>query len=401
MFYKIWKSLRFFALIFAASCLVTGCELPTTVEEGQTKISASTDRAPQPGGGATVCNPFGGEAVGAHNGLRASLYHLPDHLPHYERVNDYLANGERLPATLFFDQLNVPTRPFDSGFVTTEGAVLRTPRGDTLYEWFGLRFESELRLTAGDTRGRYQLAVLADDGAIVNVKDSTAWRSLVDSDGTHATRLSVARTPIVLDAEARIPIDVRYFQGPRYHIALQLLWREWPANDQWQDPLDGAEGNYLFFNSDYQPSLPQTAYQQLLSRGWRPVPAKNFFLPDQLTVNPCPPAEPEEPTEEPTEEPGTPPVSGAWQIEGFDASTTTTTANVIWQTTGAPTSTLVRWGLSPGMLTMSTSAGFALVETHLIEVTGLQPGTAYYFQAESTDASGRMVRSPVIHKATK
>jgi hypothetical protein len=244
--------------------------------------------------------------------------------------------------------------------------------------------------------------VLADDGAIVNVKDSTAWRALVDSDGTHATRLSVARTPIALHDGSRIPLEVRYFQGPRYHIALQLLWREWPADDQWQDPLDGAEGNYLFFNSDYRPSLPQTAYQQLLSRGWRPVPAKNFFLPDQLTTNPCPPAEPEEPNEDPGSDPDDPPAQGGeWGIAGFDASTTATTANLIWQTTGTPTSTLVRWGLSPSMLNDSTSAGFARVETHQVEITGLRPGTSYYFQAESTDAAGRVVLSPVIQKATK
>jgi hypothetical protein len=402
MKFKHLKIRCFLSLSLMLPPLLTGCELPTAVEEDETKVEVTPlqtvpdDASPVTG---TVCNPFGGGSVGRNQGLKGELYHLPETLPRYGNVESYLQNGSKVEATLFFDQINIPTRPFDKGFSTTEGQVLRTPSGDTLYEWFALRFDSVLKLTAQDRPGRIQLGLLSDDGAVLRGKVNGAWQTLVDNDGTHATRFKIGRTPLDMGIATELPLDFRYFQGPRMHIAAMILWREWPEEaGAWLDPLEGAAGNDLFFDSNQTPSAPRDAYHQLLARGWKPVPAANFFLPAAAPSNPCPET-PDLPTdEEETEEPA--PI-GNIMISGFDGTTTATTAFLIWQTPGYASTTKVYWGTSPANLVQEVELGTSTTIVHQIEIRNLSPLTTYYFRAESTDANGNTVSSGVIQKKTK
>lgn len=415
---KLLKTGCFFLIAFFILPLLTGCEelaVEQKVKEGETEIGLAPRVPEVPLGNAegAVCDPFGGGSVGRDQGLTAELFHLPSSLPRYEEVSSYLSNGTKLDATLYFNQVNVPTRPFDAGFTTLEGETLKTPNGDTLYEWFAIRFQSTVKLTNNDRPGKVQFALLADDGAIMKGKVDGQWRTIVDNDGTHATRFAISRTPVEMTAASELPIELQYYQGPRLHIAAVVLWREWPeGNNAWKDSLDGSAGNELFFDSTKTPSRPQQAYKDLLARGWKPVPAENFFLPNQAPANPCPPpAEPEDPTEptdpngpvdpnEPVEE--TPdPSTVEFAVFGFDGTTTTTTANFIWQTIGVPSTTKIYWGTSETNLTQQANLGGAKVTTHGIQVTGLDPATDYYFRAESTDDYGRTVQSVVIRKATK
>ena len=416
MLRKLRKVILFSALSQFLALSLSGC-LATTVEEGETLIEAVPDQELPPPGtepvGGTVCNPFGGGSAGRDQGLKGELFYLPPNLPKYQNVSSYIENGTRVDATLYFDQVNVPTRPFDAGFITTAGEVMQTPTGDTLYEWFGIRFQSKIRLTNQDLAGKYQFALLADDGAVMLEKlaDGTT-RTIVNNDGEHATKFKVATQPITLDHNGELPIEVRYYQGPRMHIAAMVLWREWPeAPNAYKDPLDGASGNDKFFNSGVSPSQPLAAYQDLLARGWRPVPAANFFLPSEVPANPCPeePAEePEEPTdpndptdpgEEEPQEPQQP--TGPWVIQGFDGTTTTNSASLIWTTNGMATTTKVYYGLSEENLDRSVDLGTATTQVHSVAVTGLQSATTYYFRAESRDSSGKVLQSAVIHKTTK
>ncbi|HEX4924650.1 MAG TPA: hypothetical protein VFV50_11210, partial [Bdellovibrionales bacterium] len=186
-------------------------------------------------------------------------------------------------------RLFVPTRPFDRGFTTQSGSTLRTENGDTLYEYFALQLESQLKLGAQDTHvGNYQLALLADDGATVHIRSApgAAAELLIDNDDVHPTRFKVATQPVYFDRNTRKPVEIRYFQGPRYHISLIMMWRPWPANPaEVADPLDGYTSNDDFFDSTQNPPAPQARYQELLNRGWRPLNADNYLLREGL--NPC------------------------------------------------------------------------------------------------------------------
>lgn len=246
----------------------------------------------------TVCDPFdngGGQGGGttAQNGLIAGLYSLQDG-SQYSSVWDFQTHGTLSDVTLFFSQINVPTRPFDAGFATQSGTVLEDPNGDPLHEWFSLHFESNIRLAAGDTAGKYQFAVMSDDGAIFQIDTGAGFSTLINNDGTHATKLACSLTGIDLQPGQNLPIKFDYFQGPRMHIALILLWREFPTGNvpfAINDSACGQSGNSLFFDSTTTPSTPQATYNGMLARGWRPVPAQNFFLTDGSTgggvTNPC------------------------------------------------------------------------------------------------------------------
>lgn len=420
MLRKLRKVILFSALSQFLALSLSGC-LATAVEEGETTIEVVPDQELPPPGtepvGGTVCNPFGGGSAGRDQGLKGELFYLPPNLPHYQNVSAYIENGTRVDATLYFDQVNVPTRPFDAGFITTAGEVMKTPTGDTLYEWFGIRFESKIRLTNQDVAGKYQFALIADDGAVLLEKLADgSTRTLVNNDGEHATKFKIATQPVTLDHNGELPIEVRYYQGPRMHIAAMVLWREWPeGTDAYKDPLDGVSGNDTFFNSGVSPSQPQVKYQQLLARGWRPVPAANFFLPSEVPANPCP-EQPEDPTDpvDPTDptnptdpvdptDPGTenPQPTGPWVIQGFDGTTTANSTSLIWTTNGVATTTKVYYGLSATNLDRSVDLGSATTQVHSVAVTGLTSGTTYYFRAESRDANGKVETSTVIAKTTK
>jgi hypothetical protein len=246
----------------------------------------------------TVCDPFGGEGESAGSeighGLVATLKYLTDDMPRYTSVNDYQKFGLPVDASFYFNHINTPTRAFTAGFLNQNGDALARPDGTLLFEYFSLHFQGQLQMPKGMATKRYQFAFLADDGAILNVDTGRGLEPLINGDGFHATQMFCASSPITLSSTQGIPIVLDYFQGPRYHISLVLMFREW--TDQTSagsafdahDPLCGAQGNDLFFDSSTVPSTPQTAYMDLLSRGWQVVPASYFYLPgNPPPPNPC------------------------------------------------------------------------------------------------------------------
>ncbi len=183
--------------------------------------------------------------------------------------------------------LNVPTRDFTEGFPNANGQLL-TFNGSVLLEWFALFMESEIQLGPQDAPGSYQLALLADDGAVLSIKapGNDSFVQFINDDGTHPTTMACATTPLVLNSYDTVPMQLEYYQGPRYQIALQLLWRPWPTSGSAVDPLCGTSGNYQFFDPDNIPSTPEQNYLNLESRGWKPLTSSNYVIPNGGS-NPC------------------------------------------------------------------------------------------------------------------
>lgn len=402
-----WKSFWFWLILCLCAPLLTGCELPTTVAAGNSTVTVDNSRTTtDPQVSNPVCNPLGGStSLGGQHGLKADLYYLDSSLPHYNNVADYLTNGTKLDATLFFDQVNVPTRPFDSGFITTQGSVITTPQGNTLYEWFAIDFTTILKLTDGDTVGNKQFALLADDGAVLEQKVNDHWETVVDNDGTHGTKFVVARAPVALDAQSALNLRLRYYQGPRFHIAAVLMWRDWPtAHGAWLDPADGQTGNDMYFDSTHSPSVAKSAYNNLLARGWKPIPAANFFLTNGATVNPCPPDPVATNTGTSTAtstSTSTSTSTATLAITAFDGVTSADSADLIWQTEGVPADGKIHWGLSSAQLDNVVVESGSTNTVHQVHVGSLQGATQYFFQAESTDSAGNTVKSSILRKVTK
>lgn len=68
-----------------------------------------------------------------------------------------------------------------------------------------------------DPEGDYQIALLADDGAVLQASDTGAgFTTLIDNDGTHPTKMACASRTVHMSRDSRIPIKLDYYQGPRY-----------------------------------------------------------------------------------------------------------------------------------------------------------------------------------------
>lgn len=235
----------------------------------------------------TVCDPLDGDdnPGAARGGLQGQLYYLTPDMPRFTTVEDYV-HAIDTGTTVFLNDVNVPTRMFDRGFPTADGSLLRVGN-DTLVEWFELFLETQIKLDAGDLPGRYQLAMIADDGAVFEIMQNGNFVRHVDDDGTHSSRLACASSTLTFDSTTRIPARVKYYQGPRTEIALMLLWRPVTDDGITAEPLCGATGQNLYFEYHNNPSTPQQAYLDLLSRGWAPLKPGNFELPGNNRVNPC------------------------------------------------------------------------------------------------------------------
>ncbi len=360
-------------MLFALSVSLMGCPEEGTVTEGST----TGDFIAPPPAEDTVCEPFDGETLpgAAHHGVKGILYYRGINDPPFTSVDDYFANGVLLPdALLYLNQLHIPTRPFDRGFVTQAGEPLQTPEGDMLYEWFAVHFSGRLTLAPDQPEGLYEFSLLADDGAIMRVDDGSGnMQILVNNDGTHSTRMGCTSAAVYLDHQNPVPFVVDYNQGPRYHIALVVLMRPYGSPT---DPSCGTQGNSLFFDSTQDPPVPKPAYDAILSRGWTPVAPANYLLPEESETNPCNQVAP--------------------IITNVAAGAINqTSVTVSWVTDIFATSQVQITNAANGNI-ITTPIDTNYVQLHSKKVTGLTPNTLYRVRAISQSSSGLSTQSVEI-----
>ena len=135
------------------------------------------------------------------HGLIGQLY-VPDY-PLYK-----MPNFEELTPIYTFAtaKIDVSPRNFTSGFPT--------PKKQNIIENFAILFKAKLAL---HTPGVYTFELYSDDGAKLYIDG----KLVVDNDGVHDPRNR--RLSIKLAAGFH-PIEIHYFQGPRYQIALQWYY---------------------------------------------------------------------------------------------------------------------------------------------------------------------------------
>ena len=227
------------------------------------------------------------------NGLKANLYYYDDAqlargLP--QQSSDFLQNGILAPADFFFRQLYTPTRAFDKGFALDDGSMITKSDGTPLFEYFSLRFKAVFKFPQGTATKNMQFAIISDDGAVLAVEDPVTQLMVtaINNDGTHGSKMGCGSSPIQISADTALPFELQYFQGPRFHIALILMWREWTGSSfDPNDPWCGQAGNSLYFDSTQTPSAPTAAWNDLMTR-WQVVPPDVYFLSSDNSVdNPC------------------------------------------------------------------------------------------------------------------
>ncbi len=269
-----------------------------TVDEivyGPLKISSSSG---------FVCSAFGSITVPSEkSGLKTELRYLSSAstLPVAEKnaflsteyFNDSNDNFIKAPETLYLSELNVPERAFTSGFTSADGRLLKDNKGSALFEYFGLRMESILKLGANDAEGYYELSTISDDGTVLQIKENNEWVDLVSNDGAHSTKMGCAKKKIYFDKASRIPVRIYYNQGPRVSIANVLVWNyrgtgltasaDLVADDVIHAYCGKSSNQYYWSEST---SAPGPWIIKVFEANWKVLAQDNFLLPDN-EVNPC------------------------------------------------------------------------------------------------------------------
>lgn len=313
----------------------------------------------------TVCDPFGGVSSNTlDQGIKASLHYRISGMPRMYSSLDYVSFARKSEQKLFFADINVPTRKFENGFSTQANDVLKDDENNRLIEYFGVKFETIFKLSANDEEGDYEFALLSDDGvtlkSITGTKENPVITDIIKSEGDHPTKMGCASKSIRMTYDTALPLELTYYQGPRYHISNVMLMRK--ADVAGQDVECGKGGNNYFFNEN--DSQPKQAYKDLIARGWKVVPKENFFIPKAESYNPC--------------IVGTVPV-----ISNFKVNEVITFGVFLsWQTDVFATSQVKLINKATGEVILTNSDNY-LRKSHSVQVGGLQSGATYTAQAVS------------------
>jgi PA14 domain len=130
-------------------------------------------------------------------GLRGQIYHIKRDSPRLPNLRKLKPVG-----TIYTTSLNVPPQMFDEGF----------PGVSKRYEWFAIDYTGRFWVRSP---GFYRFVLTSDDGSKLFIDD----KLIIDNDGQHPP---LDRYGEVELAEGIHRIEVEYFQGPRFHVALVL-----------------------------------------------------------------------------------------------------------------------------------------------------------------------------------
>lgn len=251
-----------------------------------------------------ICDPLKDETeeILLGHGLVGKLYDgAPNKIEHF---SDLLTKGTPVDGLIYMSKLNIPTRKFDKGFPREDGSMVMNNMGQILHEYFGIEFTGQLELQPGDEAGYYEVGLLADDGVILDIQSANESVSIISGDHYTPTKFFCSNSLVRMEPGKSVPIRLRYFQGPRYHVALIMIWRKVQSLDgetamliknQLKQPLKetrcGIAGNNFFFDPESN-SHPQMEYLDLLDPTkrvvpWEVVKHKNFRLPAGYSNQQC------------------------------------------------------------------------------------------------------------------
>jgi hypothetical protein len=236
-----------------------------------------------------VCDPLTGGQTKQTNyskGIKAELFYKNSQQPRMYKSTDYIQFAQKSEQNIFLSDMNVPTRMFTEGFANRAGQTLNDDQGQKLIEYFGLKMMTNIILSAADEEGFYEFALLSDDGTTMSLKSGSADipdQVLIQNDGDHPTKMGCSSRTLKMRRSVMAPVEVTFYQGPRYHIAHVLIWRK--STEAGKDSLCNQLGNNLFFNPDHN-SDPMQAFKDLQSRGWKILTPDNFMM-AQTDYNPC------------------------------------------------------------------------------------------------------------------
>lgn len=218
-----------------------------------------------------ICNPLGDGPAdpttpidpiknASELGLIANLYEGQNGWASLDR---YFIEGYKHPTAIYFSNFNVTPRSFSQGFNFSENDFLKNKAGNRLIEWFAIEAKGQLALPESATEGYYHITTISDDGIEVKIDD----KAIISHKGTHAPVIDCANALVKLTKDDAAEFQLRYFQGPRYQIALMTFIKkvEDPTTFNKKEAC-GTKGN--------AESLKKLGYT-VIAPQWFKLPANN------------------------------------------------------------------------------------------------------------------------------
>lgn len=249
-----------------------------------------------------ICEPLKEEKgeVALGYGLVGKLY---DGAPHkINHFSDLLSKGTVIEGNIYMSKLDIPTRKFEQGFPREDGTLVMNAMGAPLIENFGIEFNGSLELLPGEEPGYYEIGIIADDGVVLEV--GAEQTKIINGDHHTPTKFFCGDKLVKMETGKPVPMRLRYFQGPRYHLALIMIWRKVASLSEGsgscmkshlkmpvKESRCGIAGNKFFFDPDSE-SHPQMEYLDLFDPAKRAVPwsvvkHKNLRLPAGYSNKEC------------------------------------------------------------------------------------------------------------------
>lgn len=174
-----------------------------------------------------ICNPLGNGPTdpstpidpikNAHElGLIANLY---EGQYGWGSLDRYFVEGYKHPTPIYFSNFNVTPRSFSEGFNFSDSEFLKNKAGNRLIEWFAIEAKGQLALPESAAEGYYHITTISDDGIEVKINN----KAIISHKGTHAPAVDCANDLVKLTKDEAAEFQLRYFQGPRYQIALMTF----------------------------------------------------------------------------------------------------------------------------------------------------------------------------------
>lgn len=281
-----------------------GTTTTTTTDSTTGSTTVTTTQTPPPPSEKDICEPLKeeGEEVVYGHGLVGKLY---DGAPNkIQNFGELLSKGKVLEGMIYMSKLNIPTRRFDKGFPREDGTMVMNSMGQVLIENFGIEFSGSLELLPEDGPGYYEIGVISDDGTVLDVEVGGKQVAIISGDHTTPSKFFCSTNLVRMEEGKAVPMRLRYFQGPRYHIALIMMWRKVRSlegesagliKNQVKQPVKetrcGIAGNKFFFDPDLN-SQPTMDYLDLFDPKkrevpWKIVQHKNLRLPAGYSNQEC------------------------------------------------------------------------------------------------------------------
>ncbi|UYL09143.1 hypothetical protein B9G69_000955 [Bdellovibrio sp. SKB1291214] len=235
-----------------------------------------------------VCDPFSASGIACKQGWKGNIFYFPGTTSGWTSLAKYFSEGVDAGVILYMSKIFVPVRTFSNGFPTTDGDLVKKKAADggaNLVEWFALRLGTIMKLGATDSAGYYQFALISDDGSKLYIapKAGGTYATVIDNDNAHSATMKCSTSAIYMDANSRMPARLEYFQGPRYHIAVTLMYKKVSsASPAVASPCGLVDSNFYGTIDNTSGDYTGSKYQQALDDGWKPMGTENFLLDETI-----------------------------------------------------------------------------------------------------------------------